>query len=106
MPLAAVPSLAVLAVKFRHDQTPSLGARASLVSALTKRAAEIASFVRAPWRYLPLRLPAGAPPRAPCIRQTFQPFTAGDRQGKPVRLDFAEQRGAACALCIGLTLIL
>ena len=36
--------------------------------------------------YLP-GAPPGAPPRAPCIRQTANPRTAGDRQGAPVRLE-------------------
>jgi hypothetical protein len=34
-------------------------------------------------------LPFGAPPPAPCIRQTLHPRTAGDRHGFPVLLDLA-----------------
>src|SRR5258707_1065368 len=63
------------------------------------------SFVRPPCRKLPLLFPAGAPPRAPCIRQTRQPRTAGARHGFPVRFDLALHRGASWALCMGLMLI-
>ena len=37
--------------------------------------------------------PSGAPPRAPCIRHTAQPLTAGDRQFVRLRLEVAEHRG-------------
>jgi len=49
------------------------------------------------------RLPCGAPdlrnlpPPHPCIRQRRRPWTAGDRQGVPVRVR-APQRGAARSL--------
>src|SRR5262245_18674923 len=66
----------------------------------------IVSLDRAPCRQFPLHLPSGAPPRAPCIRQTFQPRTAGARHGLPVRFDLAVHRGAAWALCMGLMVIL
>ena len=46
-------------------------------------------------------LPGRAPPRAPCIRNTLQPPTAGARQGRPVRFDFAVHLGAAFARCMG-----
>jgi len=46
--------------------------------------------------------PFGAPPRAPCIRQTRQPRTAGAPQRFPVRFDLAVHRGASWALCMGL----
>ena len=39
------------------------------------------------------------------MRLTHQPRTAGERQGNPVRLDFAEHRGAECAFCMGLMFI-
>jgi hypothetical protein len=42
------------------------------------------------------RLPLGAPPPAPCIRQTLQPCTAGDWQGFPLRFDLAEHLLACC----------
>ena len=41
-------------------------------------------------------LPSGAPPRAPCIRQTALPLTAGDRHGFPVRFEQARHRGDWC----------
>jgi hypothetical protein len=42
------------------------------------------------------RLPRGAPPPAPCIRQTLWSRTAGDRQGFPLRFDLAWHRNAWC----------
>ena len=53
------------------------------------------SFVKAPVLKFPFRLPVGAPPPAPCIRQTLFPGTAGPRHCSPERLERAEQRGAA-----------
>src|SRR6476646_9412880 len=79
--------------------------RAKRDSKLTYFTAWIASFVLAPCRKLPFLFPSGAPPRAPCIRQTRQPRTAGARHGFPVRFDLALQRGAPWALCMGLMLI-
>jgi hypothetical protein len=38
------------------------------------------------------------------MRQTFQPRTAGERQGCQVRFDLAVHLGAAWALCMGLML--
>jgi hypothetical protein len=55
----------------------------------------IVSFERHHAGNFRLRSPFGAPPRAPCIRQTFQPSTAGARHRFPVRFDFAVHRGAA-----------
>jgi hypothetical protein len=43
----------------------------------------MASFVRPPCRKFPFLFPSGAPPPAPCIRQTRKPFTAGARQRLP-----------------------
>src|SRR3954451_8094492 len=65
----------------------------------------MASLVRPPGRKFPFLFPSGAPPLAPCIRQTRKPLTAGDRQAFPVRLDLALQRGASWALCMGLSVI-
>jgi hypothetical protein len=39
-------------------------------------------------------VPLGAPPPAPCIRQTLQPRIAGDRHGFPLRFDLAWHRNA------------
>ena len=76
------------------------------VSALTWRRNRIAFAVYRPCLRAFL-FPLGAPPRAPCIRQTSYPVTAGDRQGFPLRFDLARQRLARCmgkVLCIGLIL--
>lgn len=49
-----------------------------------------------------LRLPLGAPlPLPPCIRHRCLPLTAGDWHSLPDRVR-ARQRGAWCALCMGL----
>jgi hypothetical protein len=61
--------------------------------------------VNAPVRNRPLPRPRGAPPNAPCMRQTTQPFTAAPRHRCPDRFDLAEQRGDTCIgrrLCMGL----
>jgi hypothetical protein len=42
------------------------------------------------------RLPRGAPPPAPCIRQTLGPRTAGARQRRPLRFDLAWHLNAWC----------
>jgi hypothetical protein len=68
-------------------------ARASRWSWDIHRLAAIASLVCRPCRYMPLRLPVGAPPRAPWNRQTVQPLTAGALQGWRVRFEVAEHRG-------------
>jgi hypothetical protein len=50
-------------------------------------------------------LPLGAPPAAPCIRQTLDPRSAGARHCNPLRFDFAWHRNARCMfnlLCVGL----
>jgi hypothetical protein len=49
-------------------------------------------------------LPWGAPPPAPCIRQTLWPRTAGDRHDSPLRFDLAWHLNAWCIgqLCMGL----
>ena len=39
--------------------------------------------------FMAFLLPLGAPPPAPCIRQTLDPRTAGDRHGFPLRFDLA-----------------
>lgn len=47
-------------------------------------------------------LPSGAPlPLPPCIRHRALPLIAGERHGWPERVR-AWQRGARCALCMGL----
>ena len=66
---------------------------------------QLGSFLR-PRAVSIISIPLGAPPRAPCIRQTLQPFTAGARQRCPLRFDLAVQRGALWALSMGLTLSL
>src|SRR5215204_1308058 len=47
-------------------------------------------------KWVPFALPFGAPPRAPCMRHTAQPLTAGDRHGIPVLFERALQRKAWC----------
>src|ERR1700733_13433823 len=42
------------------------------------------------------RLPLGAPPPAPCIRQTLDPRTAGAWHLSPLRFDLAWHRNAWC----------
>src|SRR5215831_11594095 len=76
-------------------------ARASRISFETTQRSAIAALVRPPCRYRPLRLPVGAPPRAPWHRHTVQPRTAGARHGWHVRFAVAEQRGACCSRCTG-----
>src|SRR6476619_1484744 len=76
--------------------------RAKRDSKLMYLTAWIASFVRVPIIAILL---AGRRDRAPCIRQTLQPRTAGARHGFPVRFDLALQRGAPWALCMGLMVI-
>ena len=73
-------------------------------SATARRMAS-ASCDRAPCRQFPFPGPVGAPPPAPCIRQTVQPVTAGDWQGCPDRLPWALHRGAFARRwpgCMGL----
>jgi len=41
-------------------------------------------------------LPLGAPPAAPCIRQTLDPRTAGDRHCSPLLFDLAWHLDARC----------
>jgi hypothetical protein len=41
-------------------------------------------------------LPLGAPPAAPCIRQTLCPRTAGARHWNPLRFDLAWHLDAWC----------
>jgi hypothetical protein len=65
----------------------------SSMSVMTQPAAFSLSSMSVMTRRFPL---AGAPPPAPCIRQTSQPLTAGDRQGFDDRFDFARHR-LACA---------
>jgi hypothetical protein len=79
--------------------------RTTRAIALMKRDASMTSLVRPPCRKLLFLFPSGAPPLAPCIRQTLQPRTAGARQRFPVRFDLALHRGAAWALCKGLMVI-
>ena len=63
--------------------------RACLVNSATIRRDSIASaVVEAMLQAVPV-LPFGAPPPAPCIRQTLCPLTAGDRHGFPLRFDVA-----------------
>jgi hypothetical protein len=51
------------------------------------------------------RLPLGAPPRAPCIRQTSRPRMAGAWHRSPLRFDLAQHRNAWCiSKCMGLNL--
>jgi hypothetical protein len=51
------------------------------------------------------RLPRGAPPPAPCIRQTLAPRTAGAWHRSPLRLDLAWHLNAWCiGKCMGLIL--
>ena len=45
-----------------------------------------ASCDLSPCRHMPFAGPEGAPPRAPCIRQTDHPVTAGALQVTPVLL--------------------
>jgi hypothetical protein len=98
-------------VSSRTDSAPcrpirvSQNFRAKRDNKLTNLTASVASCVRMPCRYCPLRLPVGAPPLAPCIRQTRHPRTAGARQRLPDRFDLAWQRGASWALCMGLWVI-
>jgi hypothetical protein len=49
--------------------------------------------------------PESRPPPAPCIRQTLDPLTAGERHWFPLRLDLAWHLNARC-ICksIGLNL--
>src|SRR5215204_1487974 len=47
-------------------------------------------------KWVPFALPVGAPPRAPCMRHTAQPLTAGDWHGLPVLFEHALQRKARC----------
>ena len=78
----------------------------SRVSSAIRRRVSVSSKLRPPCRHLPLRMPVGAPPPAPCIRQTPQPLTAGALQGLPVVLAVAVQRGASFkrwAGCMGLS---
>jgi hypothetical protein len=50
-------------------------------------------------------LPLGAPPAAPCIRQTLCPRTAGARHWNPLRFDLAWHLDARCiGQCMGLNL--
>src|SRR5215204_4376905 len=47
-------------------------------------------------KWVPFASPFGAPPRAPCMRHTAQPLTAGERHGFPVLFERALQRKAWC----------
>ncbi len=69
--------------------------RLSRINAARRLRSSIASKVKPPCRYFPLRFPFGAPlPAAPpCIRQRVLPATAGDWHGVPRRVR-ARQRGA------------
>ena len=52
-----------------------------------------------------LQLPLGAPPRAPCIRQTSRPRMAGAWHRSPLRFDLARHLNAWCiSKCMGLIL--
>ena len=90
---------------FGRSAAGHLNHRSVRLNELMRRLSSAISFVHEPCRYLPFRLPRGAPPRAPCIRQTCQPRTAGARQGSPVRFDLARHRGAALHRRMGLSLI-
>src|SRR5262249_32906028 len=57
------------------------------ISFETARSSARAALVRPPCRYRPLRLPVGAPPRAPWHRHPVQPRTAGARHGWRVRFE-------------------
>jgi hypothetical protein len=59
------------------------------------------SFSRAPCRQFPFRVPVGAPPKAPCIRHTRLPRTAGALQDSPDRFDVAVHLGACCKWLTG-----
>ena len=76
--------------------------RASRPSAFAILRSATASQQRPPCFQFGFARPVGAPPPAPCIRQTVHPRTAGARQVRPERFDLAVQRGAQWALCMGL----
>jgi hypothetical protein len=69
-------------------------ARATFSIWLTARRCSTISAEYIPCSQLPLRLPFGAPPRAPWNRHTLQPRTAGALQGLRVRFEVAVNRGA------------
>ena len=69
------------------------------------RCVSIASAVKPPC-FKAFLLPLGAPPPAPCIRQTLDPRTAGAWHRSPLRFDLAWHLNAWCIgkLCMGLIL--
>ena len=97
----------VLRRKPRKNYTPPYGTLAiitfaSRAIATVMRCTSITALLRPPCFHAPLAGPVGAPPPAPCIRQTFQPTTAGALHRLPVALALAWHLGAPCALCMGL----
>jgi hypothetical protein len=68
----------------------AIRARARTCLLRASDSAEHAPFFRA------FLLPSGAPPRAPCIRQTLCPRTAGARHCNPLRFESARHLGARC----------
>lgn len=88
---------------------PSIPCRAMRDSSAPIRRIAVTSWLRSPCFHMPLRGPEGAPPPAPCIRQTVQPLTAGAWHGLPDRFDVARHRCASCRRCdgcMGLSLFL
>lgn len=91
-----------------NDQLSFRVLRASRISRDRMRRSSLAASVAIPCRHAPLAFPFGAPARAPSIRHTLRPLTAGAMQRQPDRLLVAEQRGAILACvrrCMGLALL-
>jgi hypothetical protein len=80
-----------------YSTSRSSAALASRSNFETARRSAIAALVYRPWIYRPLRSPEGAPARAPCIRHTALPLTAGPLQRLRLRFDIAVHRGDALA---------
>src|SRR5918994_1475892 len=62
----------------------------------TSLLASRSSAVCPPFLWWPFPSLCAPPPRAPCMRHTAQPLTAGDRHGFPVLFERALQRKAWC----------
>jgi hypothetical protein len=74
---------------------------ARLQSSLLNFRISSVSWQRPPCLQLPFAFPLGAPPRAPCIRQTFQPRTAGPWHRRRVVFAVAVHLGASARRLVG-----
>jgi hypothetical protein len=75
----------------RNDVAAS---RASFINVIRVRLFCSTACDLSPCTQAPLQGPVGAPPPAPCIRQTCQPRFAGELQRLPVVLALAVHLGA------------